>query len=221
MDVCVSVREKERGALWHWFYLIQTYKSTLLEQEMWDILFLFPPISDRGIDRSYLFLLPVYDRLSLLEQIQREGRLRKEMGSDWVRMMLRSWCIGWQMRGWGEGTGWREKNDLTLACTLLSSYPCPASFMSQPRVDLPAAPDGAVYLGCPLQDVPLSPPQLQTYTCLIDFRGEGPVSLLFHTHIHTHRQLANSYSAPSAHTHTRGWRCALSTLIQFETRECD
>ncbi len=53
--VCVRERERERGTLWHWFYLIETYKSTLLEREMWDILCLFARISDRGIDRSYLF----------------------------------------------------------------------------------------------------------------------------------------------------------------------
>lgn len=159
---------------------------------MWDTLFLFAPISDRGIYRSYLFLLPVYDRLSLLGQIQRDGGKKKRVWG----VMEWEWCsvadVSDGRRGAGvEGTGWREQSDLTPACTLLFSYACLASFMSQPRVDLPAAPDGAVCLGCPLQDVHLSPPQLQTYTRLIDFRGKA-LFLLGFTHTHTHRQLANS-----------------------------
>lgn len=145
-----------------------------------------------------------------------EGRKRKEMESDWVRMMLHGWCIGWLTRGWGEGTGWGERSDLTLASTFFASYPCPASFMFRPWVDLPAVPDGAVCLGCPLQDVPLSPPQLQTCTSLIDFRGKALFLLWF-----THTQTACQQLVPPVHTHTRGWRCVLSTLIQFETRECD
>ena len=79
--------------------------------------------------------------------------------------------------------------------------------MFQARVDLPAAPDGAVCLGCPLQDVPPSPPQLQTYTRLIDFReGRPSFSSVSHTHTHTHTHTDSlpTASAPSAHTHTRG-----------------
>ncbi len=94
-----------------------------------------------------------------------------------------------------------------LACTLLSSYPCFASFMSQPRVDPPAATDGAVCLGCPLQDVHPSPPQLKTYTRLIDFR-EGRPS--FFSVSHTPRQLANSQCPQCTHTYTRLALCAVN-----------
>ena len=149
--------------------------------------------------------------------------------SDWVRMMLHGWCIGWQTRGRGEGMGWGDRSDLKLTCSLFSSYPCPASFMSQPRVNLPAAPDGAVCLGLPSTGcAPLTPTTTELYS-LNWFQGRRPsLCLCFthtqthtNTHLHTYTDSLPTASAPSAHTHTRGWRCALSTLIQFETRQCD
>lgn len=100
---CMCVFVCERGTLWDWFYLIRTYKSTLLEQEMWDILFLFAPISDSGIDSSYLFLLPVYDRLSLLAQIQQREGENKVRDGEWLSENDAPWLM---YRMADEGLGW-------------------------------------------------------------------------------------------------------------------
>lgn len=110
--------------------------------------------------------------------------------------MLCGWCFGWQMRGYGVG----RKEWFTL----LSSYTCPASFMSQPRVDLPAAADVAVCLGCPPQDVPLTPPTTIDLYLPNWFQGEGPLSYV------SRKQLANIQHPHCTHTYTRLTLCAVN-----------
>lgn len=200
---------------WHWFYSVQSYKSTLLEQEIWDINFLSGPVSDRRIDRSSLLLLPVYDRLSLQGRIHREGRLRKEVGSDWVRMMLCVWCIGWQTKGLGEGVGWVEENDLTLACTLLYSNPCLTSFMFQPRVRSACCPRWCCLSGLPSTGcVPLTPATTDLYS-FNWFQGDRPsfssvshtctqTHTLTHTHTRTHTACQQLVPPVQTHIHAAG-----------------
>lgn len=93
----------------------------------------------------------------------------------------------------------------------------PASFMFQPQVDLPADPDGAVCLGCPLQDVP--PPQHPTLTKLYSlnwFQGapshhhHHPSRLFCFTHTCTDRQPANNQCPKCTQRYTRLALCAVN-----------
>lgn len=168
------------------------------------------------MDFSYSFLLPVYDRLSVLVQIGenkvRDGEWSSENDAPWLMYQMADEGLGWGYR-----VERKEWFNAGLYSTLLSYLPPFFHVSAQGRAAccprwcclsrLPST-------GCS----PFTPPHLQNYTCLIDFREGRPASLSVS---HAHIDSLPTASASCAHSGTRGCRCALSVLIQFETRECD
>lgn len=164
------------------------HKSTLLEQEMWDILFLSGCISDTGMDYSCLFFsfcflymtgYPSWDRYS------KRSEDKKEAG-----MIEWEWCSVADVsdggpRAWVKGYG----GDLTLVCTLLYSLYLPCFFHVSTQ--------GQV---CPLPQLVLSVwaalyrmwPSSRPVLCLIDFRGMLGGGFFLFCFLHTHGQPANS-----------------------------
>lgn len=197
MCVCVW----ERKSLWHWFYLIQAINPFGTRDVRYSFS-LCPYLWQR--DRSFLplFASCVWQVITPGTDTEGgEGEIGIEAESDWVRMMLRGWCIGWQMRGWGEGVGWREKSDLAPGCTLLSSYPSLCFFHVSTKGWPACCPRWCCLSGLPSTGcAPLTPTSTDLYLYNW-FQGGKAVFLLCFTHTHTHVDSLPTASAPGAHTH--------------------